>query len=130
MKEGIKNVQICKLCRTAGEAKAMEQKFFQKQGKGKWRGWNGAKLGGGWLVWVLGLLYLACLFKLQAYVTLKGFRLVFKFTGIRNRGYKSKVHSTPLPEKAKTAQGEVSGTFLDLFQDSFIYLMSNDKIGA
>ena len=63
-------------------------------------------------------------------MTLKGFKLVFKFTGIRNRGYKSKVHSTPLPEKAKTAQEEVSGAFLDLFQDLFIYLMSNDKIEA
>ena len=63
-------------------------------------------------------------------MTLKGFKLVFKSTGIRNRGYKSKAHSTPLPEKANTVQEEVGGAFLNLFQDSFIYLMSNNKIGA
>ena len=64
-------------------------------------------------------------------MTVKSFRLVFKFTVIRSRGYKSKVHGTPLSEREKTGkEEEVSGAFLDLSQDSFLYLMSNDKIGA
>ena len=38
----------------------------------------------------------------------------------------------PLSQKEKKTgkEEEVSGAFLDLFQDSFLYLMSNGKIGA
>lgn len=41
-------------------------------------------------------------------------------------------YMVPLSQKEKKTgkEEEVSGAFLDLFQDSFLYLMSNGKIGA
>lgn len=54
-------------------------------------------------------------------------KLVLQFTGIRNRGYKTKSHKSPSKEKQTRKQEDMDGTFLGIFPNPWVCPLSDNS---